>query len=261
MNSKSGVLYIGATSDLDRRVFEHKSGLVEGFTKKYRVTRLTYVEEFDRAAEMVARERHLKRWTRRKKLELIQRHPEIVDTRGTARGPSTPAAFAQDDTRNKSFSEEAESSLKMREGPVKNYPMPDTTRLPRLCDRQAAGAFLLYLVLSGLIFGRAIVEHPASVYVGRGPDPQLYIWFMAWWAFAISHGVNPFLTSVIWAPSGVNLAWTANMPLAAWLVYPITRICGPIVAYNVLCLLTPAFAGEFPAHGRQVGYDHYEAAE
>ena len=73
MNSKSGVLYIGATSDLDRRVFEHKSGLVEGFTKKYRVTRLTYVEEFDRAAEMVARERHLKRWTRRKKLELIQR--------------------------------------------------------------------------------------------------------------------------------------------------------------------------------------------
>ena len=121
--------------------------------------------------------------------------------------------------------------------------MPDTTRLPRLCDRQAAGAFLRYLVLSVLIFGRAIVEHPASVYVGRGPDPQLYIWFMAWWAYAISHGVNPFLTSVIWAPSGVNLAWTANMPLAAWLVYPITRICGPIVAYNVLCLLTPAFAG------------------
>src|SRR5271163_77223 len=102
MNSKSGVLYIGATSDLDRRVFEHKSGLVEGFTKKYRVTRLTYVEEFDRAAEMVARARHLKRWTRRKKLERIQRqNREIVDTRGTARGPSTPAAFAQDDTRNK----------------------------------------------------------------------------------------------------------------------------------------------------------------
>ncbi len=121
--------------------------------------------------------------------------------------------------------------------------MPDSTRLPRLCDRQAAGAFLLYLALSVLIFGRAIVGHPASVYVGRGPDPQLYIWFMAWWAYAISHGVNPFLTSVIWAPAGVNLAWTANMPLAAWLVYPITRICGPMVAYNLLCLLTPALAG------------------
>jgi hypothetical protein len=121
--------------------------------------------------------------------------------------------------------------------------MPDVTRPSRLYDRQAAGAFLVYLALSMLIFGRAIVGHLASVYVGRGPDPQLYIWFMGWWAYAISHGVNPFLTSVIWAPSGVNLAWTANMPLAAWLVYPITRIFGPIVSYNLLCLLAPAFAG------------------
>jgi hypothetical protein len=110
-------------------------------------------------------------------------------------------------------------------------------------DRQAAEAFLLYLALSLLIFGRAIVGHPASVYVGRGPDPQLYIWFMAWWAYAISHGVNPFLTDVIWAPSGINLAWTANMPLEACLVYPITRAFGPIVSYNLLCLLAPALAG------------------
>ena len=93
--------------------------------------------------------------------------------------------------------------------------MPNTSPVPRLFDRQAAGAFLLYLALSLLIFGRAVIAHPATVYVGRGPDPQLYIWFMAWWAHAISHGVNPFLTSVIWAPSGVHLAWTANMPLAA----------------------------------------------
>jgi hypothetical protein len=121
--------------------------------------------------------------------------------------------------------------------------MPNTSPVPRLFDRQAAGAFLLCLALSVLIFGRAVIAHPATVYVGRGPDPQLYIWFMAWWAHAISHGVNPFLTSVIWAPSGVNLAWTANMPLAAWLVYPVTRGFGPIVSYNLLCLLSPALAG------------------
>ena len=66
---------------------------------------------------------------------------------------------------------------------------------------------------------------------------------MAWWAHAISHHINPFMTSVIWAPSGVNLAWTANMPLAAWLVYPVTRGCGPMVSYNLLCLLSPALAG------------------
>jgi hypothetical protein len=121
--------------------------------------------------------------------------------------------------------------------------MPDTTRVPRLFDRQAAYAFLLYLGLSMLVFGRAVIGHPATVYVGRGPDPQLYIWFMAWWAHVISHGVNPFLTRVIRAPTGVNLAWTANMPLAAWLVYPVTRGFGPIVSYNLLCLSSPALAG------------------
>src|SRR5690349_15796206 len=112
-----------------------------------------------------------------------------------------------------------------------------------LFDRQAAGAFLLYLMLSVFVFGRAVIGHPATMSVGRGPDPQLYIWFMAWWAHAISHGLNPFLTGVIWRPTGVNLAWTANMPLAAWLLYPVTRGFGPIVSYNLLCLLSPALAG------------------
>ena len=86
MSSKSGVLYIGATNNLDRRVFEHKQGLIEGFTKKYRVTRLVYVEEFDRPAEMVARERHLKGWTRSRKLELIHsQNPKWWITRGEPR--------------------------------------------------------------------------------------------------------------------------------------------------------------------------------
>jgi hypothetical protein len=75
--------------------------------------------------------------------------------------------------------------------------MPDATRAPRLFDRQAAGAFLACLTLSALAFGRAVLVHPASVYVGRGPDAQLYIWFMTWWAHAISHGVNPFLTRAV----------------------------------------------------------------
>jgi putative endonuclease len=71
MSSKSGVLYIGSTNDLERQVFEHKQGLIEGFTKKYRVTRLVYVEEFDGPAGMVERERQLKGLTRKRKLELI----------------------------------------------------------------------------------------------------------------------------------------------------------------------------------------------
>ena len=90
MSSKSGVLYIGATNDLDRRTFEHKQGLIEGFTKRYRVTRLVYFEQYDRPEEMVARERQLKRWTRSRKLELIHsQNPEMADyARRTARDPS-----------------------------------------------------------------------------------------------------------------------------------------------------------------------------
>jgi len=90
LSSKSGVLYIGATSDLERRVFEHKQGLIEGFTKKYQVKRLVYVEQFDRPAEMVARERQLKGWTRSRKLALIHsQNPEMLDyAQRTARDPS-----------------------------------------------------------------------------------------------------------------------------------------------------------------------------
>jgi len=88
MSSKSGVLYIGATSD--RRMSEHQHGLIEGFTKKYRVTRLVYVEEYDRAAEMVVRERQLNGWTRSRKLELVHsQNPEMADyARRAARDPS-----------------------------------------------------------------------------------------------------------------------------------------------------------------------------
>jgi putative endonuclease len=99
MSSKSGVLYIGATNDLDRRVFEHKQGLIEGFTKKYRATRMVYVEEFDRPAEMVARERQLKGCTRSRKLELdSQAKSRNGGLRAEDRARSfASAAAAQDD--------------------------------------------------------------------------------------------------------------------------------------------------------------------
>lgn len=110
-------------------------------------------------------------------------------------------------------------------------------------DRRAAAAFLSYLALSLLFFGRGAFAHPASTYVGRGPDVQQYIWFLAWWARAISHRLNPFLTTLVWAPSGVNLAWTTDFPLAGGLLYPITRLWGPIAACNVLHLVAPPLAG------------------
>jgi hypothetical protein len=113
----------------------------------------------------------------------------------------------------------------------------------RLFDPGAAGALLSYMGLSLVFFGRGVVLHPASIYIGKGPDPQQYIWFLAWWAHAITHHLNPLRTSSVWVPWGANLAWTTDFPLAACLLYPITRAWGPIVSANVLHLVSPALAG------------------
>jgi putative endonuclease len=67
-----GTLYVGITSDLSRRIGEHKSGLVPGFTRKYKVHRLVYYEEFGSILEARDRERVLKRWRREWKFKLIE---------------------------------------------------------------------------------------------------------------------------------------------------------------------------------------------
>ena len=71
MGSKFGVLYVGVTNNLERRVKEHREGLVPGFTKKYRIRQLLYFEQFDRPAEAIAREKQIKGWKRARKLDLI----------------------------------------------------------------------------------------------------------------------------------------------------------------------------------------------
>jgi hypothetical protein len=79
--------------------------------------------------------------------------------------------------------------------------------------------------------------------VGNGPDPPQSIWFLAWWAHALTNRVNPFFTHAVWAPGGFNLAWTTNIPLAGWLMLPVTHTLGAVAAYNILCLLCPAVVG------------------
>jgi putative endonuclease len=70
--SKSRVLYIGMTNTLERRVFEHKNDLVDGFSKQYRCHRLVYYESFDDVTKAINREKQLKRWNRTKKIWLIE---------------------------------------------------------------------------------------------------------------------------------------------------------------------------------------------
>tara|TARA_B100000508_G_scaffold107826_1_gene85923 strand:+ start:187 stop:504 length:318 start_codon:yes stop_codon:yes gene_type:complete len=71
-SQKNGTLYIGVTSDLIRRVYEHRNHLLEGFTKEYDVSRLVYYEEYDDIGLALTREKQLKKWNRAWKLKLIE---------------------------------------------------------------------------------------------------------------------------------------------------------------------------------------------
>ncbi len=71
-NMKNGTLYIGMSNDLERRMFEHKNKLIEGFTKKYNLTRLVYFEEFQYVNDAIKREKQLKNWNRKWKIDLIE---------------------------------------------------------------------------------------------------------------------------------------------------------------------------------------------
>ena len=121
--------------------------------------------------------------------------------------------------------------------------MRDANSNSRAFDRAALGAFLFYSVLSFLFFGRGLVGHFSTCYVGRGPDSPQLIWYLAWWAYAIAHRINPFATKLLFAPVGASLAWATIVPLAAVAALPVTWSSGPVAAYNVLCLLAPALAG------------------
>jgi putative endonuclease len=75
-----GTLYIGVTNDLVRRVYEHKSGTVEGFAKDFGVNRLVYFECFDDIEAAIHREKRLKKWSRAWKIALIEKdNPDWMD--------------------------------------------------------------------------------------------------------------------------------------------------------------------------------------
>jgi putative endonuclease len=107
MGSLSGTLYIGVTSNLHKRAFQHKFHRIEGFTDQYDVERLLYCELFDDVHKAIAREKQLKGWRRSKKIALIESvNPHWLDLarkwypwmqNSEGRGASTPQGDPQAD--------------------------------------------------------------------------------------------------------------------------------------------------------------------
>ena len=80
MTNRSKTLYTGVTNDLTRRVFEHKNKMIDGFTRKYNITKLVYYEETNDIQAAIGREKQIKGWLRSKKIALIESvNPEWND--------------------------------------------------------------------------------------------------------------------------------------------------------------------------------------
>ena len=101
----------------------------------------------------------------------------------------------------------------------------------------------LYAVLSLALFGVHIIRHLGSRIVASDPiDSSQFMWFFAWWPHALLHGLNPFVTHVMFVPDGFNLTWATGMPGPSLLLAPITLAFGPAVTWNVIQLASPALS-------------------
>src|SRR2546425_477656 len=98
-------------------------------------------------------------------------------------------------------------------------------------------ALALYVAMSVGLFSSTWWGSPRSHFIGVRGDPQLVMWFLSWTPHALTHGLNPLFTHHLNYPDGVNLMWNTLMPLAGVALWPITRVLGPVFAFNVLVTL------------------------
>jgi hypothetical protein len=100
--------------------------------------------------------------------------------------------------------------------------------------------FLFYVGLAIAYEGRSALSHFGGGTIGAGPDVQIYLWGLHWWPYALGHGVNPFVSHVVWPPYGANVLWTTTVPALSLLIAPLTLTLNTAVAWNTLVLLAPA---------------------
>jgi putative endonuclease len=95
-SQRNGTLYIGVTSDLIKRVYQHREGMVEGFTKRYNIHTLVWYEVHEMMESAIMREKQLKKWSRIAKIRLIEkRNPNWQDLWLDLTSPSVTSGFRQ----------------------------------------------------------------------------------------------------------------------------------------------------------------------
>ncbi|HEX3300307.1 MAG TPA: hypothetical protein VHW68_09360 [Actinomycetota bacterium] len=120
-----------------------------------------------------------------------------------------------------------------------------TVRAARSSNGTVRGAivFLLYTALSIAVFALPVIGHLGDRCVGSClSDTNLYTWSFAWMSHAIHAGQDPLFSDVVWAPSGIHLAWVTSLPGPALLMVPVTDLFGPLASVNVLMIAAPASA-------------------
>jgi hypothetical protein len=118
---------------------------------------------------------------------------------------------------------------------------------PRFDIRTSASTAAAYIVYQGIaiaFFGIPVLSDLSHSYIATpgAIDPSGYMWFLVWWPYAVSHHLNPLFSDFMWAPTGFNVMWAQSIPLPSLAIYPITRMYGPVTAWNILMLIAPALA-------------------
>src|SRR5260370_37493356 len=90
-----------------------------------------------------------------------------------------------------------------------------------------------YVMVAAALFSSTWID-PADTWIGSPKDPALFIWYLGWMPHDLTQGHNPLFTDYLSYPQGVNLMWNTSMIFPALLLWPVTALFGPIVAYNLL---------------------------
>ncbi len=108
---------------------------------------------------------------------------------------------------------------------------------------RALAAYVLYQALAVVVWAVPILPRFTRQHVGTGlQDSRYFQWAFVWTPWAIAHGMSPLHSNQVFAPSGVNLAWSAFVPGPALVTWPVTALLGPLASLNLLLVMAPALA-------------------